>query len=141
MINKMDEQKKVKDEEGKNNYRRLRNELKRGTDQAKKESLESVCDEIKEFRRAGCYDLIHMKKKELGWKENHGIQNTGIEDSTGDIIVDKRQAPNIWENHIMELYDRPNRQENLEVETEEEVDAEEKDLIFCEVKWKKPSRK
>jgi len=27
--------------------------------------------------------------KEQGWKENHGIQNTGIEDSKGNLIVDK----------------------------------------------------
>jgi hypothetical protein len=33
----------------------------------------------------------------------------------------------IWENNITQLYDPPNRQENLEVETEKEVDADEKD--------------
>ena len=32
----------------------------------------------------------------------------------------------IWENYITELYDRPNRPENLEVETEEKVDTDEK---------------
>jgi hypothetical protein len=32
----------------------------------------------------------------------------------------------IWENYITELYDRPNRPETLEVEPEEEVDADEK---------------
>ena len=32
----------------------------------------------------------------------------------------------IWENYITELHDRPNRQETLEVEPEEEVDADEK---------------
>ena len=74
-------------------------------------------------------------------KKNYGIQINGTEESTGDIIVDKRQVLNIWENHIMELYDRPNRPENLEVEPEEEEVAEEDTLIFCEVKWKKPSRK
>jgi len=31
-----------------------------------------------------------------------------------------------WENYITELYDRPNRQEILEVEPEEKVDTEEK---------------
>jgi hypothetical protein len=31
------------------------------------------------------------------------------------------------------LIDRPNRPENLEVEPEEEVEAEEKALIFCKV--------
>ena len=73
--------------------------------------------------------------------KNHGIQISGTEDSTGDVIVDKRQVLNFWENHIMELYDRPNRPENLEVEPEEEAVAEENTLIFCEVTWKKLSRK
>jgi hypothetical protein len=33
---------------------------------------------------------MYMKIKELGWKENHGIQNIGTEDSTVNILVDKR---------------------------------------------------
>ena len=33
----------------------------------------------------------------------------------------------MWENYITELYDWPNWPESLEVETEEEVDADEKD--------------
>jgi hypothetical protein len=32
----------------------------------------------------------------------------------------------IWENYITELHDRPNRPETLEVEPEEEVNADEK---------------
>ena len=48
---------------------------------------------------------MYMKKKELGWKENHGIQNISIEDSKGNIIVDKRQVLKIRENYITELYD------------------------------------
>ena len=31
----------------------------------------------------------------------------------------------IWENYITELYDRPNRPETIEVETEKEVDTDE----------------
>jgi hypothetical protein len=58
---------------------------------------------------------VHMKTRELGRKENHVIQNIGIEESTGSIIVDKRQALNIWENNIMDLYNPPNRPETLEV--------------------------
>jgi hypothetical protein len=46
-----------------------------------------------------------MKTKELGGKENHGTQNTGIEDSKGNIIVDQRRVLKIWENYITELYD------------------------------------
>jgi hypothetical protein len=130
MISKMDERRKWKNistEEGRKNYRRLRNELKRATDNAKKkEYLENICDEIMEFQRIRRYDLMYMKTKELGWKENQGIQNIDIEDSQGNTIVEQSQMLKIWENYIMELHDRPNRPVTLEVEPEEEVDADEK---------------
>jgi hypothetical protein len=84
MICKMDERRKWKNfnnEEGRRNYRRLRNELKRATDKAKNEYLEKTCAEIMEFHRTGRYDLMYMKTKELGWKETQGIQNIDFEDS------------------------------------------------------------
>jgi hypothetical protein len=113
--------------DGRKNYRRLRNKLKRATDNAKKEYLESICDEIIEFQRTGRYDLMYMKTKELSWKENHGIQNIGIEDSQENMIIDQRRVLQIWENYITELYDRANRPERLEVEPEAEVrDEDEK---------------
>jgi hypothetical protein len=31
--------------------------------------LEKACTEIMEFHRTGCYDLMYMKTKEVGWKE------------------------------------------------------------------------
>jgi diphthamide synthase subunit DPH2 len=49
MISKMDERRKWKNvntEEGRKNYQRLRNELKRTTDNAKKEHLEILSNEI-----------------------------------------------------------------------------------------------
>jgi hypothetical protein len=52
--------------------------LKTATHKDKNKYLEIVCDKIMEFQRTGCYDLVHMKTKELGSKENHEIQNTGI---------------------------------------------------------------
>jgi len=128
MIGKMDERRKWKNvntEDGRKNYRMLRNELKRATDNAKKEYLENICNEM-EFQRTGCYDLMYMKTKELGWKETQGIQNIGIEDSQGNRIVEQSQVLKIWENYITELYNQPNRPETLEVEPEEEVDTDEK---------------
>jgi nucleoside-diphosphate-sugar epimerase len=77
VINQMDERwqwKNVNNEEGKKNYRRLRNEVKRATDKSKKEYLDSVCDKAMEFQRTGCYDFTYRKAKELGWKQNHEIQ-------------------------------------------------------------------
>jgi hypothetical protein len=99
--------------------------LKRATDKAKKEYLDSICDKIMELQRTGFYDFMYMKMKEQSWKENHGIQNIGIEDSKGNIVVDKGHVLQVWENYITELCDPPNRPENLEVKLEEEVDADE----------------
>ena len=54
--------------------------MKRVTEKAKKEYLENVCDSIIGFQRTGRCDLMYMKTKELGWKDNQGIPNIGIED-------------------------------------------------------------
>ncbi|PNF29711.1 hypothetical protein B7P43_G12560 [Cryptotermes secundus] len=118
--------KNVNNEEGRSKYRRLRNELKRATDRAKKEYLEKISNETIEFERTGRYDLMYMKIKELGWKEKHGIQNIGIEDSQGNRIVDQRQVLKICKNYITQLYDRPNWAEALEVEPEEVEDTDKK---------------
>jgi hypothetical protein len=75
---------------------------------------------------------LFAHEDKLGWQENHGIQNIGIEDSS--VIVYKIQVVKVWENFITELYKGPNRPVNLEVEPEEEVDGNgEKPLYFA--KW------
>jgi hypothetical protein len=79
--------------------------LKRATDNAKKEYLENICDEIMEFQRTERYGLMYMKTKELGWKEIQAIQNIGIQDSQGNAVVEQSQVLKIWENYITELYD------------------------------------
>lgn len=73
MISKMDEQRKwknVNNEEGSNNYRELKKEFKRATDEAKKGCHEGICDRIMEFQRTEHYDLMYMKMKGLCWKGN-----------------------------------------------------------------------
>ena len=140
MVSKMNERRKWKNvniEEGRKNYRRLRNELKRATENAKMEYLENICNEIVEYQRTGRYNLMYMKTKELGWKETQGIQNIGIEDSKGNRIVDKTQILTIWENYITELYNRPDRPETLEVEPAEEVDTDDKDPYIFHSKVEK----
>ena len=86
MITKMCKRRKwknVNNEEGRRNYRRLRNELKRAAETAKKEYVENICNEIMEFQ-TGRYELMYMKTKELGWTQ--GIQGIGMEDSQGNRI-------------------------------------------------------
>jgi hypothetical protein len=66
-----------------------------------------------EFKRRGCYDLMYMKTKEVGWKETEGIQNIGIKDSQENRIVCQSQVLKIWENYITELYERHKQPEML----------------------------
>jgi hypothetical protein len=130
MISKMDERREwnsVSTEEGRNNYRRLNNELRRATDKAKLEYLESKCDEITELQRLGRYDLMYRKAKELDREENNGIGIVGIEEFRGNLTVDQKQVFRIWKINVKELYDRANRPENLDVEPKEEVDEDHKD--------------
>ena len=74
--------------------------MKRATDNAKREYLENIRNEIMEFQRTGRNDLMYMKTKELGWKETQGFQNIDIEDSQGNRIVEQSQVLKIWENYI-----------------------------------------
>ena len=66
----------------------------------------------------------YMKTEEQNWKENHGIQNIGTEESKGNITVDVRQVLKILENYSTEPYDRTKWPADLEFELEEEVDAD-----------------
>jgi hypothetical protein len=119
MISKMDERRKwmsVNNEEERNNYRRLNNELRRATDKAKLEYLESKCDEITELQRTGRYDLMYRKANVLDRKEHNGIRTVGIEDSQENMITDQKQVLKIWKIYVENLYDRANRPENLNME-------------------------
>jgi len=82
--------------------------LKRDTDNAKKEYLENICNEIMEFQRTGRYDFMYMKTKGLGWKETQGIQTIGIEDFQANRKVEQSQVLKIWDNYMTELRDRTN---------------------------------
>jgi len=63
--------------------------LKRAADKGRKENLGSICDEIVEFQSVDLSVLMFMKAKELGWKENHGKQDIGFNDSEENIVADK----------------------------------------------------
>ena len=71
-------------------------------------------------------NAIQTKIKYYTDKQKQGIQNIGIEDCQGNRIVEQSEVLKVWENYITELHDRPNQPVTLEVEPEEEVDADEK---------------
>ena len=71
-----------------------------------------------------------MKTKKRGWEEDHRILTISIKDCQQIITVDQRQELKIWENCVAELYDRAKRPENLEIETEEAVDTDQKTWVL-----------
>jgi hypothetical protein len=83
----------------------MRKELKRVAGKAKNEYLECICHKIMEFQGRGPYDLMYMKMKELGCKENHEIQNVGIEHTQGNIIIDQGQVLKTGDSYITALCD------------------------------------
>ena len=79
---------------------------------------------------------MYMKTKELGGKENSGIQNIGIEHSEGNTIADQRQVMNLWEKCFTELYDRSNGLEHLKVEPKRKQMQTREVLVLYTVKWR-----
>jgi hypothetical protein len=97
MISKMAERKKRKNvntEEDRKNYRRLRNKLKRATDNAKKEYLEYICNEIMEFQRTGRYDLMYgtLRQKNV---EKTKVMRISRRPFPVEIMIDQKQLENV----------------------------------------------
>jgi hypothetical protein len=65
MIDKVSDQRKRRNEnnEGRKNYGKPRNKLKRATDKAEKVYLENICEEVMEFQRIGHYEESRLKRK------------------------------------------------------------------------------
>ena len=78
--------------------------------------------------------LFHVYEDEvLGWKEEDGIQNSGIEGSQGNVIVDQGKVLKFWENYIRELSDQPNWGGGIqEVEPEGTVDVDKKGFYILQ---------
>jgi len=83
-----------------NDYIRLMNKLKRVTDKTKKG--QSYVMRSRNFKEQDVQIYV-LQGEELGWNENHEIQNIATEESKGNITADKRQVLKIWENYVTEL--------------------------------------
>jgi hypothetical protein len=78
MINKMDEQrnwKNVNNEERRTYFRKLRDELKRVTYEAKEGYLESIYDDVMGFQGTGSSDVMPKRTKDVGWKYIVGLKH------------------------------------------------------------------
>jgi len=138
MLRKMDERrrwKQVNTPEGKQQYRKLNNELRRETDRAKEKYWEEQCEEIEEMERAGKMDKLYRRVKELTWKKETSQKNKTILDKQGTPLTDPEAVKARWKEYIEELYSKNEKPEDLELEPEVEVEEDQKgpDILRREI--------
>jgi hypothetical protein len=93
----MDKRRKRKNVNKKKEELHKKNERKKATDKASKEYLDSMLrghGTSKErghgTSKKGPYDLMYMKTKDVGWKENRGVQNNAIEDAQKNMTEEQK---------------------------------------------------
>jgi exonuclease III len=107
MIEKMDERRKwksVNNEMGRLKYRKLNNELRRETEKARQQWLESECEAIEDLEKRGRYDLMYRKVKEIVWLKRKGGSVRCTESRDGKRLIKDVDIINRWEEYVRELY-------------------------------------
>src|SRR6476469_8878490 len=100
-------EKKVKEQEyreGKRTYRRLNNELRRETDQARERRWENECNEFEELDRRARPDLVYAKVRKLTRKKTTNCTSEAIKDETGKRLTEPEEIRNRWKEYIETLY-------------------------------------
>jgi hypothetical protein len=124
MISLMDEKRKWKNvgtEEGRKNYNRLRNFLRRETDAARKKYEEEECREIEEYNRIGRYDLAYNKISKMVWGKKVRTQTYEIQGKNGECFTEESDKLNRWKDYTEELYAKTDRPQDIQIETQATV--------------------
>ena len=98
MMDTMKERRKWKNsstQEGKKNYRRLNNELRRTTDKAKEKWWKEQCEELEELEKKGRTDLMYQKVKNLSSKKTRNTTKI-IKDKQGKELTNPKEKGNLW---------------------------------------------
>lgn len=128
MLNKMDERrkwKKVNNEEGRMMYRRLNNELRRETDNAREKYWNDQCKELEELDRSGKMDKMYGKVKDLTWKKK-AESTKSIMSKEGVLLKEAEEVNERWKEYIEELYNKEDKPSELELENETDVNRDER---------------
>lgn len=123
----MDERRKFKNnktEEGKREYSRLNNELRREAERAREIWWEQECKELEELNRLGKTEAMYRKVKDLTNKGKFYGNSTGIKDSKGEMLVDEEEVKRRWQEYVEDLYDYKGKpkEEEMGMENYEDID-------------------
>ena len=133
MVAKMEERRKWKNintEEGKRNYRKLNNELRRETEKARETWMREEFEEIERWKRMVDMILVYGKVKELSWERKGSLGTGEIEDKNGEKLREKEAILRRWEEYLSELYAEEKRPDMINIESECEVNIDDRG---CEI--------
>ena len=91
-------------------FRRLNNQLRRGTDRTKEVYMEDVCEELMNFQRKGRHNQVSEGTK-IRRKNYQIVRIFGIEESLGNIITYYLRILRTWEKCIQDLFTSESRRE------------------------------
>lgn len=143
MLGKMEERRKwktVRTEEGKRMYRKLNNELRRETEQARKTWLKERCNEIEELEKEGKYEMMYRLAADLVYEPKKSRTSTEIERSDGTIVHKLEEVLGRWKEYVECLYEADQKPNNIELEEETRVAEEDKGCYILEVEVEKALR-
>src|SRR6478609_145589 len=75
-------------------YRRLNNELRRETDQARERWRGNECNELEELDRRARPDLVYAKVGKLTRKKTTNCTSDAIKDETGKLLTEPEEIRN-----------------------------------------------
>ena len=126
MLDKMEERRRWKNistEEGRKQYKKLNNELRRLTDQAREKWMEKQCEEVEFLEKNGRLEEMYRSVKEMTKKEPKKISKQGMLNKYGKITTSVKENKIIWKEYVEELYD--SKAEHSELVLEDEGECEE----------------
>ena len=126
VVEMISERRKLKSdttEEGKQQYKRLRNEIVRKSRRDKEKYLSDICDDIDKDFKANNLDKAYGKVKSfMGEKKK---RTTGIKDRNGQYIYEEKKVAKRWKEYLEGLYGDESMDENA-IEEEDATDIENK---------------
>src|SRR2546425_2710453 len=101
ILHKMEERRVCKNMKAEEQYKRLKNEIRKICREAKDKYYEDKCKEIEMLDKAHS-QLMYQKIKELRPKGNRGLQT--IRGKQGNVLMKKDEVMERWAEYVKELY-------------------------------------
>uniref|UniRef100_A0A8D8R6E3 Craniofacial development protein 2 n=1 Tax=Cacopsylla melanoneura TaxID=428564 RepID=A0A8D8R6E3_9HEMI len=124
MLDKMEERrmwKKDSTEEGRKQYKKLNNDLRRETDKAREKWMEEQCEKIEELEKYSKTEEMYKIVKNLTKRKPKPIAKQGMKKKDGILTSNVEENKEIWIEYIKELYDSQANDSMNDMENQDEA--------------------